>query len=166
MRFAFALLAAEASPEDAAAIVARLKLKRNQAAAVAGIASLRATAAPMRTRRDVKPSGVVLLLDRYPDASITAVAAMNGDSIAGHLALQYLETWRHVKPSLGGRDLQALNIPEGPRIAQALQLLRAARLDGMALDADDERALVARFVAAIRDSSAMNAPIELHLNGH
>ena len=64
-----------------------------------------------------------------------------------------------------GRDLLAMSVPGGPRIHQGLQLLRAARLDGWAVDRDDERALIARFVKSIQDSRSMNASIELHLNG-
>ncbi len=64
---------------------------------------------------------------------------------------------------LSGNDLMAMGIPEGPRIKQALQLIRAARLDGWASDRDDERALVLRFAKSIRDSRAMNEPIDFKL---
>jgi hypothetical protein len=71
-----------------------------------------------------------------------------------------------VKPRLNGADVQAMGIGAGPRIAQALQLLRAARLDGTARDRDDERVIVARFAKSIRDSSAMTGTIELSTNGY
>ena len=90
---------------------------------------------------------------------------MHGETIAGRLALRYLAEWRNVKPTLNGRDLLALRVPEGPRVHQGLQLLRAARLDGWAVDRDDERVLIARFVKSIEDSRSMNASIDLHLNG-
>lgn len=163
VRSGFALLAAAASPEDATGIVARLKLKRDEAAAVIGIASLRNAAATL-ARPGAKPSGVVVLLDRYPPASVAAFAAMHSDVIAGRLAGRYLAEWRNVKPALNGRDLLEMGVPEGPRISQGLQLLRAARLDGWALDRDDERALAMRYVKSIRDADAMEAPVDLHLN--
>ncbi len=159
----FAVLAAAASPEDAIAVVARLKLKRDEAAAVIGIAALR-NAASTLARPGAKPSGIVVLLDRYPEASVAAFALMHSDAIAGRLAQRYLAEWRNVKPVLNGRDLLEMGVPEGPRISQGLLLLRAARLDGWAVDRDDERALVMRFAKSIRDSSTMNAPIDLHLH--
>lgn len=164
VRCGFALLAAAASPDDAAAIIARLKLKRGEAAAVTGIAALRNAAATL-VRPDAKPSGVVVLLDRYPEESVAAFAAMHSGAIAGRLALRYLAEWRNVKPALNGRDLLEMSVPEGPRVHQGLQLLRAARLDGWAADRDDERALIMRFVKSIRDSSRQRRPVELHLNG-
>jgi hypothetical protein len=164
VRYGFALLAADASPDDAAAIIARLKLKRGEAAAVTGIAALRNTAATL-ARPDAKPSGVVVLLDRYPEESVAAFAAMHRGAIAGRLALRYLAEWRDVKPALNGRNLLAMGVPEGPRVHQGLQLLRAARLDGWAVDRDDERALTMRFVKSIRDSSRQRRPVGLHLNG-
>ncbi len=164
MRCGFALLAAAASPEHADAIISRLKLKRGEAAAVTGIAALRNAAATL-ARPGVKPSGVVVLLDRYPEESVAAFAAMHSEAIAGRLALRYLAEWRNVKPALNGRDLLEMGVPEGPRVHQGLQLLRAARLDGWAVDRDDERALIMRFVKSIRDSSRQGRPAELYLNG-
>ncbi len=164
VRCGFALLAAAASPDDAAAIIARLKLKRGEAAAVTGIAALRNAAATL-ARPGAKPSGVVVLLDRYPEESVAAFAATHSRAIAGRLALRYLAEWRDVKPILNGRDLLAMGVPEGPHVHQGLQLLRAARLDGWADDRDDERALIMRFVKSIRDSSTMSASVKLHLHG-
>ena len=164
MRFGFALLAAGASQHDAAAIITRLRLKRGEAQAVAGIAALGNAAATL-ARPGAKPSGIAVLLDRYPEESVAAFAAMHSGAIAGRLALRYLAEWRDVKPALNGRDLLAMGVPEGPRVHQGLQLLRAARLDGWAVDRDDERALTMRFVKSIRDSSRQSQPAELHFHG-
>jgi hypothetical protein len=163
--FGFALLACNAAPRDVEGIASRLRLKRHEADAVEGIAALRGQRR-MLERPQAKPSGVALLLDRYPAAVVAAFAADNAGSIAAEVALRYLREWRHVKPRLNGADVQAMGIGAGPRIAQALQLLRAARLDGTARDRDDERVLVARFAKSIRDSSAMTGTIELSTNGH
>lgn len=161
----FALLAAGATAEEAEAIAGRLKLTREEAAAVRGVASLRAAAAMLR-RPDAKPSGVVVVLDRYPAAAVRAFAATAEDAIAGQLALRYLEDWRQVKPILSGEDLIEMGVPEGPQVGRGLQLVRAARLDGWAADRDDERALVLRFAKSIRDSDAMRGRIDLkfHVN--
>ena len=163
MPLGFALLAWEA--RDAAdAVVARLRLKRDEAAAVRGLAALRASAHLLR-RREAKPSGVVLLLDRFPLASVAAFAGLADDPIAGGMALRYLDEWRHIQPVLRGDDLAAMGVPVGPQIQQGLQLLRAARLDGTASDLADERILALRFAQSIRDSTTMTASIDLHANG-
>ena len=127
--FGFALAVAGATPADAAAVTLRLRLKRAEAAAVGGIASMGGVA-DMLNRRDAKPSGVVVLLDRYPAASVAAFAATAADPIARQLALRYLAEWRHMKPLLSGRDLQEMGVPAGPLVQRGLQLVRAARLDG------------------------------------
>jgi tRNA nucleotidyltransferase (CCA-adding enzyme) len=161
----FALLASRAKPDEAAAIVDHLRLRREEAAAVTAIASMRDLSRTLR-RPDAKPSGVVVLLDRYPAVAVAAFAATTDDAIARQLALRYLDEWRHVKPQLRGDDLIALGVPEGPQVHRGLQLIRAARLDGWAGDEGDERALALRFAKSIRDSKAANAEIELHVNGH
>ncbi len=162
--YGFALLALHATPEDAEAITARLRLKRDEAAAVSGIAALR-RALDMLARPDAKPSGVALLLDRFPVAAVATLAAAD-DSIAGQTALRYLEEWRGERPILTGRDLQDMGVPVGPNIQRGLQLIRAARLDGWASDRGDEQALVLRFAKSIRDSGAMSATLDLKFNGN
>ncbi|MEX2246485.1 MAG: hypothetical protein WEC75_07340 [Dehalococcoidia bacterium] len=156
----FALLATGATPDEAQRIASRLRLKRDEAAAVAGVAALRGVTS-MLQRPDAKPSGVTVLLDRFPATSVAAFALTSDGSIAGQLALRYLAEWRHVKPFLRGDDLLAMDVPQGPQVQRGLQLIRAARLDGWAADADDERVLVARFAKGIRDSESMNSIVEL-----
>jgi tRNA nucleotidyltransferase (CCA-adding enzyme) len=158
--YGFALLSRNASASDAQGIIERLRLKRAEAAAVAGVAALRQHVETLQ-RPQAKPSGVALLLDRYPAAAVAAFAADNASAIAGDVALRYLREWRHVQPRLNGRDLQAMGVPEGPQIARCLQLLRAAKLDGLANSVDDECALVSRFAGGLREADATNAPIEL-----
>lgn len=161
--YGFALLAANASPGEAPSIVTRLKLKRDEAAAVTAVASMRRIAQMLR-RPDAKPSGVVLLLDRFPLAAVAARAAIESDAIARRLTLRYLEEWRFAKPILRGDDLVELGVPPGPQVQRGLKLIRAARLDGWATDRDDERALALRFAKSIRDSSTAYADIEFNLN--
>ncbi len=136
--FGFALLAAGSTPAVATSICERLRLKRDEAAAVDAVAAL-GTASTVLRRADVMPSGVVTLLERYPPAAVAAFASTTDERIAGEMALRYLEEWRHVRPVLGGRDLLELGIAEGPQVQRGLQLLRAARLDGR-VDDRDERA--------------------------
>jgi tRNA nucleotidyltransferase (CCA-adding enzyme) len=166
--FGFAMMSAGVGAEDAETIVERLRLRRGEAEAVRGIAAMSQAAAMLR-RPQAKPSGVVMLLDRYPAASVAAFAFTAPDEIAAGVALRYLGDWRHVKPLLRGDDLIALGVPEGPQVQKGLQLIRASRLDGWSGDEGDERALALRFVKSIRDSTSAGtsgAEIELHANGH
>jgi tRNA nucleotidyltransferase (CCA-adding enzyme) len=161
----FALLASAADVGEAEQVIARLRLKRGQAAAVHGVPALRASASLLR-RGEAKPSGVAILLDRYPVASIAAFAALSDDSIAGSLALSYLGEWRDVRPTLRGDDLIELGVPEGPQVEQGLKLIRAAKLDGTARDVADERVLALRFARSIKDSKAASADVAWRDNGH
>lgn len=163
--YGFALLAGRASRDDAAAICERLKLKRDEAAAVQGIAAMHGLEKMLR-RPHAKPSGVVVLLDRFPAAAVAAFASTASDAIARQMALRYLGEWQHVKPILSGRDLQGIGVPAGPNVHKGLQLIRAARLDGWVTDRDDERALIMRFAKSIRESGAAISSVELHLNGN
>ncbi|MBI2723689.1 MAG: CCA tRNA nucleotidyltransferase [Chloroflexi bacterium] len=159
LAFGYALLAGAGSPADANAIVERLRLPRASADAVRGVAAA-GRLTPTLRRAQAKPSGIAVVLDRLPVPAIVAFAATTSDAIAASLTLRYLDQWRAVRPLLSGRDLQDLGVPEGPRIQQGLTLIRAARLDGWAQDADDERALVLRYAKSIRDAGAATAPLE------
>jgi tRNA nucleotidyltransferase (CCA-adding enzyme) len=161
----FALLSAGVKRDTAEAIIDRIKLRRNDAVAVRALASMADTAATLR-RAEAKPSGVTVLLDRYPVAAVAAFAATTGDPIAAQVALRYLAEWRFAQPLLHGDDLLALGVPAGPQVQRGLKLLRAARLDGWAEDEGDERALALRFAKSVRDSAGMHADVELHVNGH
>lgn len=160
----FALLAATATAADAEAIVERLRLTREEAAAMRGIVALRGAEATL-ARPEAKPSGVVVLLDRYPPAAVAAFSIAAASPVARTLAGRYLAEWRHERPILRGDDLQAMGVPAGPQVARGLALIRAARLDGWAHDRGDEQALVLRFAKSIRDSGAMRGRIDLDLDG-
>jgi tRNA nucleotidyltransferase (CCA-adding enzyme) len=162
--FGFAVMASGATVEEAEAIVERVRLRRGEAEAVRGVAAMRGVA-PMLRRPEAKPSGVVMVLNRYPPASVAAFAYTTADEIAAGVARTYLADWRHVRPLLRGDDLIALGVPEGPQVQKGLSLIRASRLDGWSGDEGDERALALRFAKSIRDSAAANSMIELRLDG-
>jgi tRNA nucleotidyltransferase (CCA-adding enzyme) len=101
-------------------------------------------------------------LDRGEDRAPSAVAAaLRGIPLEGLLWLmvlaegegvrravsRYLTAWRGVSPSLSGRDLMALGVPEGPAIGRALRDLRDARLDG---EAGTREAEIAHVRAGLR----------------
>jgi tRNA nucleotidyltransferase (CCA-adding enzyme) len=161
----FALLTFGVAAKDGERVVDRLQLSREEADVVRAMASLSQSAA-MLHRRDAKPSGIVAVLDRFPDAAVAAFGALSEDSAISTIVQRYLDQWRDVRPLLTGNDLLDMGIPEGPDIGKGLQLIRAARLDGWASDRDDERALALRFAKSIRDSRAMKQPIDFQPNGN
>jgi tRNA nucleotidyltransferase (CCA-adding enzyme) len=160
----FALLAAGASQDETLEIAARLKLTRAESDSVVAVGGMRKLA-PLLSRDGAKPSGVAMLLDRFPPPAVAAFAATTDDPIAASLALRYLGEWRITKPILNGDDVIAMGVPVGPQVQRVLQLIRAARLDGWASDRGDETALVLRFAKSIHDSSAAQADAEVGLNG-
>ncbi|MGD9143206.1 MAG: CCA tRNA nucleotidyltransferase, partial [Dehalococcoidia bacterium] len=54
----------------------------------------------------------------------------------------HLNVLRNIQPSLSGKDLKHLGIPEGPRIKEALLVLREARLDGRINSRREEEEMV------------------------
>jgi len=162
--YGFGLLASTASIDEAELVVERLRLRRAESATVTGVAALRGVT-QMLQRPEVRPSGVAMLLDRYPAPAIAAYAMTTGSGVARELALRYLSAWRGQRARLRGRDLIAMGVPPGPQVERGLQLVRAARLDGWANDLEDERALIARFARSIHDASVANAPLEFEPRG-
>lgn len=51
---------------------------------------------------------------------------------------RYLTQWRRVAPALGGDDVMALGVPEGPAVGAALTDLLDARLDGVVSTSEEE----------------------------
>ncbi len=89
-----------------------------------------------RTLRGIGPAAllVAFALSRREDVELAA-------AIRTHL-----ETLRFVRARLSGDDLRELGLADGPAMGEMLDILRAARLDGEAGSAADERRLVTAFV--------------------
>jgi tRNA nucleotidyltransferase (CCA-adding enzyme) len=130
-----ALLARRLSPDEAAALAARLALTRRETEAVR--AAPEAMALKRKLSREMKPSRAVQLLSPLPTASAWALAASAGGRTRQQ-ALRYLRRWRFVKPSLDGHALLAMGGREGPELGQALRRLKAAKLDGEVRSRRDE----------------------------
>jgi tRNA nucleotidyltransferase (CCA-adding enzyme) len=90
----------------------------------------------------LRPSEAVVLLDAHPALAVEAFALIAERTRAAERARQYLDEWHALRPRLSGRDVQALGVPEGPRVGEALRALREARLDGRVCNREDEIALV------------------------
>jgi tRNA nucleotidyltransferase (CCA-adding enzyme) len=62
---------------------------------------------------------------------------------------RYLTAWRKVRLEIGGEDLLAAGIEQGPAIGRGLRAARAAKLEGQVRGRDEE--LAAALAAALRD---------------
>ena len=112
------------------------------------------TAAPLARRleaRRLRPSEVDEMLAA---ASGTAVLAawLRGGATARRRIQWYLARGRAVRPRLSGEDLLALGVPRGPRVGEALGMLRRHRLDGDAGSLAEERDLVKEWLTSGKEA--------------
>jgi tRNA nucleotidyltransferase (CCA-adding enzyme) len=132
-----------ANPKDegtAASVSQWLHLTGRVEHALADLVRLRSQS-PKLAAMHTTPTQATELLDRYAPAAVWAQAVLDGGDTA-RVCLDYLTTWRHVRPSLTGDDLLALGVPQGEGLGKALQELRAARLEGRITTREQEVALV------------------------
>ncbi|MDP1716096.1 MAG: hypothetical protein Q8L41_15255 [Anaerolineales bacterium] len=85
-----------------------------------------------------KPSVWAFALEKLPLLSIYAVYLVTRENAL----LDYLSIWRHIKPHITGDDLIARGLQPGPRFGEILSQLRAAWLDGVVKDKDQENELL------------------------
>lgn len=129
-------------PEDRiAAALARLHLAEDErswvldgAKIVRGLSELEGAA---------KRSEVYKVLHGHSDQSlaIAACVAPTGSNLRRWIKI-YFEELREIKPELGGHDLMALGIRQGPVVGEVLGRLRDAKLDGELKSSEDERTFV------------------------
>ena len=143
----YATLCLGATDADANAIGARLRPNAASRRPIQDTASLRRIVASETMRiRDLSNSDLASMLDPLSESAIRGAALAAGGETRRRLA-EYLSRHRHLKPYLAGNDLIRMGIPRGPEVGRALARLRAARIDGDATTAEDERALVRGLTA-------------------
>jgi len=143
----FCLLLADASPVEAEGAIARLHLTGRQSEAVRSLFVLRAREADLAAL-SLRPSAAVGVLEGHPLPSIEALALLASRRVVAERARRYLDEWRHVRPRLNGRDVEALGVAHGPKVGEALAALCVARLDGLVPAREDEEAFVTERYAA------------------
>ena len=85
------------------------------------------------------------IYDRLHGHSLAAVAASllaTDDAVAEDNIELYLNVLRNIQPLLSGEDIKRLGVPQGPRIKEALLILREAKLDGKITTRRDEEDMV------------------------
>ena len=142
--------AAELSPQERWSLARRLRLSRvERAPLIDGGAPWRKAIAELAAASPPPLNSVVERAFRGLDrgALLVAVVTVGADAAEAESVRVYLTDLHGAEPELGGVDLKELGVPEGPRMGEFLERLRAARLDGDAASAADERRLVTAWLA-------------------
>ena len=96
--------------------------------------------------QDASNSEWTLRLEKVPPLALYAASLCTPDETARRAIEQYLSDWRHIRPRTGGDDLKAHGLKPGPRYKEILSRLRAAWLDGEISSAEEEQALLEKFL--------------------
>lgn len=139
----WALLGSRLSAAEA--FTSRLMLTRDEATALRQGTQL--TAILPRLGAMQRPSEIDAALSGIGAAALVAGWALAADSPDVQAKIDsYARQWRHVQPALNGDDLKQMGLPAGKLFGTLLRQLRRARLDGVVVTADDERAYVRRLL--------------------
>ena len=140
-----ALLASTLGEAEVEGVTERLRLPGAQAGPFRDGCRL-ASVLPSLEAAGLRPSQLYQALEGYALEAVRAcrIAAASA-TVRERLAL-FLDRLREVRPSLDGRNLMELGVPEGPLIGQALEELRRARLDGEVGTREEEVALIMEWL--------------------
>lgn len=97
-------------------------------------AALDAPALAVELAAASRPSEIAAAARGRPDAGVALAGALGPEGAAR----RWLEELRHVRLQIGGSDLIAVGVPEGPAIGWGLDAALRAKLDGLAYGRDDE----------------------------
>ena len=142
-----ALLVCRLTPQAQDELCIRLRLRKEHVHLIGELRHLR-DLLPRLAQAELRPSEIVALLDESSDDVLILLHVMAGEGVAQQHIDLYRAQLRQVQPLLDGNDLRRLGLAPGPLFRRVLAGLRAARLDGANLSADDERALARRLAAA------------------
>ncbi len=95
------------------------------------------------------PSEVSELLEGREAAAMVSASCRFEDAAARRL-LEYLEEGRGVRTMLDGNAIIAMGVPPGKQVGKVLRRLKAARMDRLVNSEEEERELVAEFLARKR----------------
>ena len=144
-----AVLVFSGDPSSRTAIITRLNLDSNWAGVVRDVGSVR-DAMPLLGQATVRRSQVHAALRHLDPASIVGCAIAVEDVLVSERLELFLTELRRVRPLLGGNDVMALGVAEGPPVGKMLSRLLDARLDGLISTREDEERLVRRGVEGPR----------------
>ena len=116
----------------------RLRLASHRRRVVEDTGLMRSRVQDALSVGDVSRGETYKRLRAFQDAAILGCALSENDSLTAQRLMLYLNELRHVKPMLGGNDLIALGVPQGPRIGELLCDLLEARLNRRVETRQDE----------------------------
>jgi tRNA nucleotidyltransferase (CCA-adding enzyme) len=140
-----ALLAYRLASEEIAQLINHLKLPRQSARTLEDIQAVKAIFKDLVTP-GIAPSKIYDLLHGRSLVALNACYLATDVSIAAENIDLYLNVLRNIQPSLSGKDLLRLGIPEGPRVKEVLLMLREARLDGRIDSRREEEEIVEEWL--------------------
>jgi len=146
------LMAYALGPQDGEQLIQRLRMPSGWATTVRDTAAVR-EALPTLSQPNTPPVQLYDALARQSSAAVRACALATPQVEARRNLSLFLEKLRHVKPTLNGRDLIELGVPQGPDVGKMLSELRRARLEGTVGSRSDEMALVKALMASEGDRS-------------
>lgn len=145
-RLYWGIVVAHLPPHIHVELADRLGLRNETQQLMRGLAQARAHLDEL-DRPTLAPSRVVAILgsiNKVALALMPIVYAGRPNLLA--YIVRYQHEWQHVQPELDGHDLAALGVPPGPLYTELLRTLRAARLDGILLNRNDEIAYIQGYL--------------------
>lgn len=135
------------SPDERSGLADRLCLHRRACLCISGLSMWEKTVQPRLAQSgEIRPSEIYGLLRRLPGEVTLFATASAEDERVHQRVRQYIEHLQDVSPSITGRDLQQIGVPEGPALGRILDEIRAAKLDGE-LESREEELERARTMA-------------------
>ena len=138
-----------ATPGETEAIARWLALTARQRLVVTQVQQLKAEL-PWLAQKELLPHEVTERLERYSPISVSAMAAVARQPVARARLRRYLQSWRRIRPAVGGKELLRLGVRPGPQVGQLLRQLRNARLDGRIQSRKAEVAYVRAALAEVQ----------------
>jgi tRNA nucleotidyltransferase (CCA-adding enzyme) len=102
------------------------------------------------------PNDFVELFEHTHESALIAVWIGMQDQEECRQAIgQYLSEWRFVSPTTTGDTLRDLGIPPSPVYREILTTLRAAWLDGLIVDSEEEVELLQKLVEKLKQNGSV-----------
>jgi tRNA nucleotidyltransferase (CCA-adding enzyme) len=140
------LMAYPMTPPEGEELIGRLRMSPHWTAVVRDTIALKSRLTLLSDAK-LLPAQLYEVLAPSTLAAVQACALAAPSEEARRSLNLFLEKLRHVKPSLGGRDLIELGVTQGPDIGEMLVRLRSAWLEGAVASRTEEVALVKSWLA-------------------
>jgi tRNA nucleotidyltransferase (CCA-adding enzyme) len=96
-----------------------------------------------------RPSEITIRLDTVPRPALYAVSILAPSADAKMLLLRYITEWRLIHPFITGDTLMSMNVRPGPAYHQILESLRAAWLDRVISNTQEEHTLLQQLLQTL-----------------